>query len=151
MPNNSTALLPNSCGSMAVGPFQEPRVGPIHTSNNGPIDDGLISISLINWISSFCYNHVAAISNCALDKTNCGYNLFAAKTFCCSAADTNVDSFIFPIYLFLFSRYIYTHIYVCACIYILFCKNKNTFCMFFFDKQNLFHGKVISHQCFVMF
>ena len=68
MTYHTTALLPNSCGPMADGPFRDPngrscphpnyyqiaaaqwrmvhfgtpRVGPIHTPNIGPIDEGLI-------------------------------------------------------------------------------------------------------------
>ena len=42
---HTTALLPNSCGPMADGPFGTPRVGPIHIPTIGPIDEGLISIS----------------------------------------------------------------------------------------------------------
>ena len=45
MTSHTTALLPNSCGAMAMVHFGTPRIYPIHTPIIGPIEEGLISIS----------------------------------------------------------------------------------------------------------
>ena len=49
MTYHTTALLPNSCGQWRMVQFGTPRVGPIHTPNIGPIDEGLISISTMEY------------------------------------------------------------------------------------------------------